>query len=376
MHNTRLTAEPLPRERPAALPQAERACKRIRRPPCAAIPPASPAPAPARSAAAARCGAQRRTTKSPNLRLFAISGSALWSISKVGGASTTGCFRRVSTTSRRAATEPSMQRIPRKRRLGQASQLTKARKHARTHVMHPSRKYGMCTLAMAASTKSSLSEKSDTKTRRGSGGQIASEKRPTRPEHIVAASSGSSSCSQRLMSGPHTPGTRRQCSAGSQACGLRTREAALAVIEVLFERQRVRQVDRRLRSAVSASRRVVACGGAARRTSMSTSQAASVAVNAPALTPVCAGEDHAGKSAERQPDTRRGMLSCACAAHQVAGPQRDALLQRNDASDLVEEKYAAAREGQQRPCGSLLHRERGASHASCQVPPAPRGCSW
>jgi hypothetical protein len=71
--------------------------------------------------------------------------------------------------------------------------------------MRPSKKYGMCTLAMAASIKSSFEVNSETNKRLGSGGHSASDSRPTRPLQMRAASAGSSSPSQRRMSGPQTP---------------------------------------------------------------------------------------------------------------------------------------------------------------------------
>ena len=131
---------------------------------------------------------------------------------------------------------------------------------------------------------------------------------------------------------------------------LRTCKAALAVIQVLLERQRVGQVDRRLRCTVSASQRDVACA-------MSRVSHPHVHVAGGQRRGQCTCADSRLRTAEtcaaeRQQGTPRRLCDLhprRYAAHQVAGPQRDALLQRNDAANLVKEEDAAASEGEERP---------------------------
>ena len=161
-----ISAAPRPPARPGGLTPAPPTCTHSRRPPCAAAPPAWPAPA---HMGAAPVSVRRatwlaigtgtvRTTKSPVLRLLATAGSALWSTSSVGGsvsasasplpAAAAAIRLRVSTMSRAAKTEPSMQRRPRYRRLpgGEEQHATGQRatfghsRCARTRLMWPSRK--------------------------------------------------------------------------------------------------------------------------------------------------------------------------------------------------------------------------------------------
>ena len=77
---------------------------------------------------------------------------------------------------------------------------------------------------------------------------------------------------------------------------------------------------------------------------MSTSQAASVAVSAPADTPVCAAAARQRRQNSGASHTRKSS-----GTRQVAVAQRDALLQRQHGAHLPEEEDAAAAEGQQRP---------------------------
>ena len=183
----------------------------------------------------------------------------------------------------------------------------------------------MCTLAIAASTKSSLDWNSETIRWCGSGGHIASTNRPTRPEQTVAASAGSSSCSQRWMSGPQTPALRVSTGArADDASRLGRARAAAHQRGRLCGGTGLSPASARMPGPPTPAVRVsegrrgdVACvSRGPQRTRKSTSHAARVAVRAPALTPVFATEG-TRKIASSASGARQSKRGRHAATHQV-----------------------------------------------------------